>query len=154
MFLLKIRISRLGTPKLSKEQWIGVLKLSRMWDMPEVCQFHHPTYYIQHSASLQISWRFDYIGHSSSDRSTKFLSIGDRGADLIGERPWSTFLVERGLCRPSSRPKKNITPRHQRTGLGNRVSHCVVTCPSHRQASRPRFRQHLLCLLQPTIQKT
>jgi hypothetical protein len=30
--------SGLGIPELSKEQWIGVLRLSRLWDMPEVGQ--------------------------------------------------------------------------------------------------------------------
>ncbi|KAJ3536487.1 hypothetical protein NMY22_g6023 [Coprinellus aureogranulatus] len=27
----------MGPPTLSKEKWIGVLRLSRQWDMPEVC---------------------------------------------------------------------------------------------------------------------
>ena len=26
-----------GVPHLTKQQWMGVLKLGRMWDMPKVC---------------------------------------------------------------------------------------------------------------------
>ena len=28
------------TPELSKEKWIGVLKLARLWDMSQVCYSH------------------------------------------------------------------------------------------------------------------